>query len=64
MEACYAFGIRQTDIVREVVIPSGKPGILSAINRRRLRFPLNGYVKVNEFKDISGLDHDWRDFFC
>jgi len=64
MEACYAFGIRQTDIVREVVIPSGKPGILSAINRRRLRFPLNGYVKVKEFKDISGLDHDWRDFFC
>ena len=64
IEACYAFGVRETDTVREVVIPSGKPGLLGLINRGRLKFPLNRHFRSDEVNDVSILDRNGSDFSC
>ncbi|MCR4424737.1 MAG: hypothetical protein NUW23_00895 [Firmicutes bacterium] len=42
VEACLACGTSSADVMREIVIPSGKPGILSLLNRSRLRFAGQG----------------------
>ncbi|MBO8126133.1 MAG: hypothetical protein H0Z38_02735 [Firmicutes bacterium] len=33
-----SLGMRKTDILREIVIPEGRPGISNLLNRRKLRF--------------------------
>jgi ABC-type Fe3+ transport system permease subunit len=33
-----AMGLTHTDIMREIVVPSSRPGILSLLNRRKVRF--------------------------
>ncbi len=38
VEACIAFGMTGKQIMREVIIPSGKPGVLSLLNRPHVIF--------------------------
>ncbi len=38
VEACTALGLSPSDVMREVVVPSGKPGMLSLLNRPRVTF--------------------------
>jgi len=38
VEACIASGLSPSEVMREVVVPAGKPGMLSLLNRPRLTF--------------------------
>jgi len=38
VEACIALGLGPSEVMREVVVPAGKPGMLSLLNRPRLAF--------------------------
>lgn len=38
VEACIAMGLSHTEIMREIILPSGKPGVFSLLNRPRQVF--------------------------
>ena len=38
VEACMALGLSPSEVMREIVVPAGKPGMLSLLNRPRLVF--------------------------
>ena len=38
VEACVALGLSPAEVMREIVVPAGKPGVLSLLNRPRLVF--------------------------
>lgn len=42
VEACIAFGMTGKQTMREVIIPSGKPGVLSLLNRPHVMFDGSG----------------------
>lgn len=42
LNAGLSLGLRKTDILREIVIPEGRPGLANWLNRRNLRFMAGG----------------------